>query len=204
MRWLAVASLLLLFAAGVSANEALSVCYNYGCQSEDEVLFSDVQLRRVGELLMDGRGVTHERALLGVAIGWMLGWAGEQTPIASDRGGNFADDGVYGRMDCIDHSTTTTRLLHLIERRGWLRYHRVLDPALRSSFLIFEHFAAQIEVIEPAESFAEKAPTGDVPERYVVDSWFFDNGQPAVVMPLDSWLAGEGPDVDDERNNQRP
>jgi hypothetical protein len=29
----------------------------------------------------------------------------------------------------------------------------------------------------------------------VVDSWFFDNGQPAVVMPLAQWHAGEGPNV---------
>ena len=24
--------------------------------------------------------------------------------------------------------------------------------------------------------------------HYVVDSWFYDNGQPAVVMPLDDWM----------------
>jgi hypothetical protein len=28
-----------------------------------------------------------------------------------------------------------------------------------------------------------------------VDSWFYDNGQPAVVMPLDAWLDWEGPRV---------
>jgi hypothetical protein len=29
------------------------------------------------------------------------------------------------------------------------------------------------------------------------EAQFFDNGQPAVVMPLPDWLAGEGPDVDE-------
>jgi len=185
MRWLAVLLLVLVVGASASAGEAVSVCYNYGCLSEDGVFYSDAQLSRVQRLLDDGRSAVHERALLGVAIGWMLGWAGKQTPVSADRGGNYADDGVHGRMDCIDHATTTTRLLRLFERRGWLRFHRVVEPALRTNFLIFEHYSAQIE----------EAGSGDEAERYVVDSWFFDNGQPAVVMPLQGWLAGEGPDV---------
>lgn len=195
MRWPAacLAAMLLTLAASASGGEALSVCYNYGCLSEDEVLYSDAQLRRVQGLLGDAGSAVHERALLGVAVGWMLGWAGQQTPISADRGGNYADDGVYGRMDCIDHSTTTTRLLRLIERRGWLRFHRVLAPALRTHFFVFDHYSAQIE--EVGQGVPDEH---DEPARYVVDSWFFDNGQPAVVMPLDNWLAGEGPDVEHE------
>jgi hypothetical protein len=197
MRGLAacLAALLLMFAASASGGEAVSVCYNYGCLSEDDVLYSDAQLRRVRDLLGDGLGAVHERALLGVAVGWMLGWAGQQTPISADRGGNFADNGVYGRMDCIDHSTTTTRLLQLIERRGWLRFHRVLAPALRTHVFIFDHYSAQIEEVENAE---KSVPADEKPGRYVVDSWFVDNGQSAVVMPLENWLAGEGPDVEHE------
>jgi hypothetical protein len=188
MKWLTL--LLLLGSVAAMAGESVSVCYNYGCVSEAEVFYSDVQLHRVSELLNDARSDAHERALIGVAVGWMLGWAGQQSPILADRGGNYADDGAHGRMDCIDHSTTTTRLLQLMERRGWLRFHRVLEPALRTSFFIFEHYSAQIEDLEVA---------ADEPRRWVVDSWFFDNGQSAVVMPLDDWLAGEGPEVEDER-----
>jgi hypothetical protein len=188
MKWLAW--LLLLGAAAATAGEQVAVCYDYGCLSEAEVLYSDVQLHRVSELLGDARSDAHERALVGVAVGWMLGWAGKQSPIAADRGGNYADDGVYGRMDCIDHSTTTTRLLRLFERRGWLRFHRVLEPALRSNFLIFQHYSAQIEDLDVDK---------DEPLSYVVDSWFFDNGQPAVVIPLEEWLAGGGPEIEYER-----
>jgi len=32
-------------------------------------------------------------------------------------------------------------------------------------------------------------------QRYVVDSWFVDNGEPAVVLPLAEWLNGGGPNV---------
>ena len=188
----------------VLAGEAVTVCYNYGCLSQDEVLYSEAQLQAVGALLGDAENAVHERALLGVAIGWMLGWAGRQTPIAADRGGNMADDGVYGRMDCIDHATTTTRLLRLLERRGALHFHRVLAPVRRARLLIFEHHAAQVAELPPAggadgTNGAEGADGGTASgaeeARYAVDSWFFDNGQPAVILPLDRWLAGDGPDI---------
>jgi hypothetical protein len=59
----------------------------------------------------------------------------------------------------------------------------------RRSVLILEHFSAQIEEIDDMSLAARLAPPG----RYVVDSWFFNNGQPAAVMPLANWQAGESP-----------
>ena len=179
-------------AAGVfsaAAVERVSVCFNYGCLVQAEVEFSDEQLDEIGRSLVVARTAEEEREIIGLAVGRLLGWAGQQSPIAVDRGGNYADDADYGRMDCIDHSTTTTRLLGLIERRGWLRFHRVLEPVLRSRFLFFQHWSALIEETSGAVAEADDA-------RYVVDSWFFDNGQPAAVMPLAAWLDGESPNVE--------
>lgn len=186
-------------ADGVLAADAVSVCYNYGCLAQGDVVFSESELRRVRDLLGDAQSPTHERALLGVAIGWMLGWAGQRLPISADRAGNLADEGVNGRMDCIDHSTTTTRLLRLLESRGWLRFHRVLDPVKRTRGLIFDHFSAQIEEIDPAEAThgsCEEADEDALARRYVVDSWYVDNGQPAPVLALRRWQSGDGPDDD--------
>jgi hypothetical protein len=88
-------------------------------------------------------------------------------------------------MDCIDHSLSTTRLLKLLEARGSLRWHRVLEPEVRNWALVFPaHWSAAIE---------EK--TGGEAQRFVVDSWFVDNGQPAVILPLAEWKEGAGPDV---------
>ena len=141
--------------------------------------------------------------------------AGTQTPVGADRAGNFLDAEAHGRMDCIDHSTSTTRLLELVEARGGLRFHRVVEPARRTR-LILQHFSAVIEVLTveeriarmpPGEALAgcnctedgqviEAADGADRPgERYVVDSWFVDNGEPAVVLPLAEWLKGGGPNV---------
>jgi hypothetical protein len=145
MRWLLLCSWPA--AAPASAGETVSVCYNYGCLAESEVHYSDAATGAGAGPAWQRRSAADEREKLSLAIGWLLGWAGQQTPIAADRGGNTADDGVYGRMDCIDHSTTTTRLLRLLEARGWLRFHRVLEPVRRVRYLFAVHYSAQIEEI---------------------------------------------------------
>lgn len=183
-----VGVVLCLSALAALADERLTVCFNYGCLTQAEVVFDEAQWAEIGALLGAAGTAEAERAALAVAAGRLLGWAGQQSPIGADRGGNYADDGVYGRMDCVDHATTTTRLLQLIERGGLLRFHRVLAPVRRTRFLLFEHNSARIEEIDAATSEGD-----DAASAYVVDSWFFDNGRPAVVMPLTAWSRGEGP-----------
>jgi hypothetical protein len=180
-RWLLPAALAL--AASVAwADEFALVCYNYGCAAEDLAVFTDARLSWVRDLMMSAGDAEHEREYLALVIGKLYAWAGQQTPIVADRGGNWDDDGQPGSMDCIDHSTTTTRFLNLLAGRGWLRYHRVLAPDWRRYRLIGQHFSAVI-----LDAATER--------RYAVDSWFVDNGEPAVVLPIEEWLDGGGPDV---------
>ena len=207
-RALAVGAALLGLAGVVLAQEGqdgavtLQVCFNYGCIAQAEVTFAPQQLAEIAGALR-ARNAAEERALLGPAIGRLYAWAGAQSPIAADKGGNLADEAVYGRMDCIDHSLTTTRFLRLLEARGMLRYHSVDERVLRSRFLFFEHYAAQIverDVAPRAQagvvaSDVQPVDAGLAAARFAVDSWFFDNGQPAVILPLADWKAGEGPDV---------
>ncbi len=180
---LGVALTTMLLASSALAEDVALVCYDYGCAREDLVVFADYRLNWARNLLAAARGPAQEREYLALVIGRMYAWAALQSPIAADRGGNFADDGREGSMDCIDHSTTTTRFLNLLADKGWLRFHRVLAPDWRRYRLIGQHFAAMIE---------EKNGGG----RYAVDSWLVDNGQPAVILPLEQWLAGGGPDVE--------
>src|SRR5574340_181513 len=72
------------------------------------------------------------------------------------------------------------RAIGLLEEKGWLRFHRVLQPARRTPLLVNEHWAAQI---------MEKSSE----QPFVVDSWFFDNGHPATIFTLDDWLSGADP-----------
>ena len=179
-----LSGLALVWACAVGADEVVPVCYGYGCIAQVQITFSEAQLREIGHQLSVAVDAENERKLLAAAIGELYGWAGQQSDIKNDRGGNYADGHSPGKMDCIDHSQSTTRLLKLLEARGYLRWHRVLAPDVRSRIFLTVHWTAVIE---------EK--TGGEAARFVVDSWFVDNGQPAVILPLAEWKVGAGPDV---------
>src|SRR5262245_25858135 len=127
-----LACCLLLASATAGADERISVCYNYGCAAEAAAHFTENRLGTVKRMLQAASSPVLERKILAQVMGILYRWSGQQTPVYADRGGNTADDAVNGAMDCIDHATTTTRFLRMLERRGWLRYHRVVEPAHRS------------------------------------------------------------------------
>ena len=176
---------LLTLSGAARADQSVRICHAYGCLVQEEIGFSELRLNQVGAALSAAVNAVNEREILAEVIGRMYAWAGEQSDIRNDRAGNYADGSIPGKMDCIDHSTSTTQLLQLLEGRAYLRWHRVLPVDSRKFAWIFTaHWSAVIE---------EKG--GDESARYVVDSWFVDNGQPAVILPLDEWKKGAGPDV---------
>lgn len=178
--------LLLCLSSAVLADETVRICHGYGCEHQVSVRYTEGQLGQVRRMMFAATDSAGERGVLAVAVGRLYEWGGEQSDIRNDRGGNFDDDDVPGKMDCIDHSTSTTRLLQLLARRGYLRWHRVLEPQSRNfAGLVPVHWSAVIE---------EKKQE-DEQRRFVVDSWFVDNGKPAVVLPLEEWKKGAGPDV---------
>ena len=191
-------------AAGPDDGAEVRICYNYGCVREEPVSYRSATLDELSARLAAAGGAARERELLAEAVGRLYRLAGEQLPVAADRRGNYLDGGVDGRMDCIDHSTSTTRMLRLLESRGALRFHRVSEPGRRTWF-IFQHFSAVIEELAPAcgscmeDGMAVEEPDGgEAPppgKRYAVDSWFVDNGEAAIVLPLAEWLNGGGPNV---------
>ncbi len=181
--------LLLFFAGNAIGAEVVSVCFNYGCAAEEVASFSEIRLTWAQEMLATADTAERERLLLSLVMGRLYTWAGQQTPIHVDRAGNFEDEGVRGAMDCIDHSITTTSFLRLLERRGALRFHRVLEPARRG--WMFQHYSAQIEEVGANLMHAETEHI----HRFAVDSWYVDNGRPAPVIPMDLWQEGNDPDV---------
>ncbi len=205
------------------ATAQVELCFNYGCKTQARVAYSEADLAEVGAMLAEAKSASEERALLAKVVGRLYIEAGRQSPIHSDRRGNFADAGVFGKMDCIDHSTSTMRLLRMLEARGLLRYHKVVPRARRTTLVLFQHFSAVIEETAARTERVSPVPVPDhVPvlmalcdcpdlaadrpkapapsvsgsgEKFVVDSWFVEQGEPAVVLPLAEWLDGGGPNV---------
>ena len=100
--------------------------------------------------------------------------AGTQTPTFRDRGRNPIVDDWPGQMDCIDESTNTKRYLDLLQERGLLRWHRVVERAYRTPHLVDPHWAGQIVELETLD-------------HYVVDSWFLDNGELPYIQAISAW-----------------
>ena len=167
--------------AGLVRAEQVTICYNYGCYAQTQVNYSEAQLDSLRRLLAAAGDAAAERAAISVAIGRMYAIAGEQTPVWRDKGGNYADGGENGQMDCIDHSTDTTAFLKLLDARGWLRFHQVLEPLMRRRFIVAVHWTARVRDRETQRDYA-------------VDSWYFDNGHAAAVLPIEEWRAGRTPD----------
>ncbi len=165
----------------IAEGVAVRVCFDYACAHEAQARFDAATLQSVARVVSSARDAQEERSRIAHAVAELYVAAGRQTPIWRDRGGNRNDDtDVAGAMDCIDHATNTTEFLRVMAHADMLRYHRVGAPARRVRFFVAEHWSAS--VIESA--------TGDA---YAVDSWFFDLGTPAVVMPLQAWRDGAAP-----------
>lgn len=176
----------LLLAALVGAAQAaradeVAICYNYGCYAKAQVVFDEQRLESLHQLLAPAGDARAEREAISLAIGRMYAIAGEQTPVWRDKGGDYADEGVDGKMDCVDHSTNTDNFLRLLQARGWLRFHEVLEPLRRIRFIVAVHWTARIR-------------DRGTQQVYAVDSWYFDNGHPAAVLAIEDWFAGKLPD----------
>jgi hypothetical protein len=143
MRWLLF--LVLACLAVAARAETVRICYNYGCLAEAEAEFDEPQLAqraRVAGQRAERRGRARE-AGGGDRLAARLGrpsrrrlppTAAATTPTMGCVGGWTASTIRRRRRAC----------LRLLEARGWLRFHRVLDPVLRVRFCSM-HYSAQIE-----------------------------------------------------------
>lgn len=106
---------------------------------------------------------------------------GAKTGTDQDRGGTFGNSAYPGQLDCNDEAINTTTYLRLMQMRGLLQYHDILDIRRRGFF--FNGWPHTTAVIRERQT----------QRRYAVDAWFYDNGQPAVVVPFELWKTGWKP-----------
>lgn len=159
---------------------SFSVCYQYGCASIASVLLTPLEWKEIREIFSDARDAQMEREQIAQAIGAIEAVVGEKTGTASDRGGTGITSSP-GQMDCIDESMNSTTYLTMLARDGLLLWHVIEERATRG-WLIFgwPHTTAVIRERASGEKFA-------------VDSWFFDNGTPPAIVPLQEWKRGWTP-----------
>lgn len=159
-----------------------SNCRGYNCRIVDEISLTPQMWKPVETLFSGLSTAAEERAAVAAAIGMMERITGAQNGTADDVAGTYVKLGDT-QQDCVDESTNTTVYLTLLEQKKLLRFHDVRMPATRWPFYT-GHFAPHRTAV-----MAERE-TG---ERYAVDGWFYDNGHPAEIVPLEQWLHGWSP-----------
>jgi len=162
--------------ADAVAFKGLQVCYNFECSRQQFVWLSDQQWQSTRALFSPAAtSAAEERAMIRRAIAQLEDLTGVLAGTSADRGGNLEGAGLPGQMDCIDESTNTTTYLSLLQQDGLLRWHTLQERARRSKWVLDVHWTSVIR----------ETTSG---QRWAVDSWFLDNGEPPYIQRLEDWL----------------
>jgi len=153
------------------------VCNDYHCDIRHPATLSASQWRELQQLFSNVQDPAQERHRIGSAIGLFEEWVGRQTGSWRDLPRNDGEGTEVGQLDCISESINTTTYLQLMTRHNLLKWHRADARQRRSTWIFNIHWTATIR----------ETATG---RRFAVDSWFFANGIPPVIMPLEAWTSG--------------
>lgn len=158
-----------------------TICYHGSCEDMTEVHLSAEQWRSIQLIFADNNSAQQERENIRRAIAQMETMVGKITGTEVDKAKTFGHLGEEGQLDCIDESTNTTFYLTMMVNDGLITRHTVEDRATRGYFLLgWPHTTA---VIRDKQSG----------QKYAVDSWFLDNGEPPYILPLEKWDSGWEP-----------
>lgn len=164
---------------------SFDVCMGGGCAEIKHVSLNYEEWKRIttiflnAEILLDAK---QERQLIAAAIGELENIVGAKTGTTTDRAGTFGNSNFPGQLDCNDEAINSTTYMRLMRNGGLIKQHEIEDMRTRNFFFSgWPHSTAVIHEIA----------TG---ERFAVDSWFYDNGLPATIVPFTVWKSGYIPE----------
>ncbi len=159
-----------------------SVCHEHTCQQVVTLSLSRPEWDEItSPLKVPLPAASDERTAIAAIVSNMEAVVGRRTGTHLDKGGNLAGFGLSGQMDCIDESTNTTTYMNMLAEDGLLQHHSVMDRSTRFGFFVgAPHTTAVIRENSSGQRFA-------------VDSWFFDNGNPPAIINIQEWKSGRDP-----------
>jgi hypothetical protein len=169
----------------VPALHDFEVCAGGGCAEVKHVSLTDEEWQNIASIFTNARMVANaeqERDLIALAIGAFESIVGTKTSTATDLAGTFGNSDYPGQLDCNDEAINSTTYMRLMRQNGLLKFHEVEDTRTRNFFFTgWPHSTAVIHEIASGQRFA-------------VDSWFYDNGFPATIVPFTIWKSGYIPE----------
>ena len=166
---------------------SLPICSSYGCAEISHVSIDVLHWQKILSYFNASIDSPEtERGFLAEVIGYIETIVGEQTNTQYDIGGTFniylnLNKAKSKQMDCIDESANTLLYLRLLDQNKKINFHKV--AGLRSRGGIFAGYPHTAVLL--LDKLTE--------EKFIIDSWFHDNGQPAEVVPYREWKKGWKP-----------
>lgn len=163
--------------------QAFDICHGGGCAQINRVALSPDEWLQVSAIFAHSPeaetiDAEQERKLISAAVGLLETLIGIKTSTTTDRAGTFNNASYPGQLDCNDEAINTTTYMRLLRRYGLIKLHEIEDMRTRNFFFSgWPHTTAVIHEVGSGERFA-------------VDSWFFDNGFPATIVPFSVWKSG--------------
>lgn len=158
------------------------VCFGGGCAEVRSLALTTKEWQKV-TAIFDNTPVNpeQERQLIGKGIAQLEIIVGEKIGTSNDLAGTFFEGRLSGQLDCNDESINTTTYMRLMRQASLLKWHETEDTRTRNFF--FNGWPHSTAVIRDTTTNT----------RFAVDSWFYDNGAPPVIVPFKEWKAGYRP-----------
>ena len=162
---------------------AFEICHSGGCADVSAVSLSDEEWQQVSAVFVNNaQNAAEERTQIATAIGVLETLIGEKTGTSGDLAGTFGNAHYKGQLDCNDEAINSTTYMRLLVSNGLMQLHAIEDTRTRNFFFTgWPHSTAVIHEIA----------TG---ERFAFDSWFYDNGHAATIVPFAIWKANYQPE----------
>ncbi|MEM8843415.1 MAG: hypothetical protein AAGB35_00040 [Pseudomonadota bacterium] len=167
--------------------EEFKICYQHGCRQIQSVSLTGNEWKKLtSDWELNNLSAAHERIQIAEYVAQFEIIVGRMTDTQFDVGGSYAS--LFGlersksnQMDCIDESSNTYTYLRILESENMLKWHTIEGYISRVGFSAgYPHTAVLIKEKESDEEF-------------VVDSWFYDNGRPPVIVKKNHWKLGWKP-----------
>jgi hypothetical protein len=159
-------------------------CFNFTCRTQVRTFVTPEEFADIAaEFKTPAATPREERQRIKRAIAKWETVVGRRTGTWRDKAEDESDTlAAEFQLDCMDEAFNTTSYLMMMNDAGLLRWHKILYPHSRGIISAFglPHHSATIQ-------------DKQTQRLYVVDSWFYDNGQPPVIMPIEPWEKGYSP-----------
>ena len=164
-------------------------CRGYGCQHIDTLELTSKEWKQIEKPFKHkAKTAKQERKQIIQSIAIFEQIVGEYTGTSEDIWGTFQKTG-HKQQDCVDESINTSIYMLALQQRGHINFHTIGMPQSRVPFLRWPHQTATIR-------------DNETEQLYAIDSWFFDNGKPPVIIEFETWKKGWKPEKDlHEKNN---